>query len=531
MRWLKSSAGAVALWAVWISAAWLGCDAGGGSTQTIEDDEGSGATGATGGGGGGGEALPCGIDCSTIQVDQCSEAVCETSSGTCVVRPLNGNECDDGLFCTVGDTCSAGACTGTASNTCDLAPEPWSCQSVACDEATKTCSLTPLPAGTECVASDPCVVGATCGANGLCTGPVNDCFFAPVPDACHVAVCNSNSGECEAVPGNNGYPCLDSLCSQGGACNAGLCVGAIAKDCTWFGDACNVGSCNDASGACEKAPTNEGGPCSDEVGCTGGDACSAGTCMAGAAIVTCVHDDGCCATGCTSANDNDCQAILLFGDDLAASSWQAYRDALIAAGRKWDEVNYDLPSSNQGTFPNAATLANYDTVIIVAESQSDWPDADNNALVAWLEGGGEKNALIIGKDLIADWYNAGAGNGEFELYSRLGVTYLGGSASTLLPTVTGVDGDPISGSFFSEPLRLAMNTYSSGDYADQAVGPATHFGFYTGYPAAVGLNRSAMARYAPSYQVVWVGFNVHDGLVDTSQRNQLIVNILEWFKP
>lgn len=32
-------------------------------------------------------------------------------------------------------------------------------------------------------------------------------------------------------------------------------------------------------------------------------------------------------------------------------------------------------------------------------------------------------------------------------------------------------------------------------------------------------------------RVVWVGFDVHDGLVSRDQRHQLIINILEWFKP
>lgn len=529
-RWLGNSS-ALLMAGLFVAAAWTGCDAGGGSTVSSDDEQTS--TGASGGGGSGGDvALPCGIDCSTIQVDECSEAICDTDTLQCAVVPLSDKECDDGLFCTIGDTCVDGVCTGAGANDCNLSPPSWTCQGVVCDEDTKSCSQVPLPEGTECIASDPCVIGASCDANNLCTGPVNDCFFAPVPDNCHVSVCNSNTGECEPTPGNNNIPCLDTLCSEGGSCSNGACVGATVKTCEFVSDQCNAGSCDATTGGCVKNPINEGLGCSDQVGCTVGDSCSAGSCTAGATVAACTHDDGCCGPSCTSATDNDCQSILLFGDDLAASSWQVYRDALTAAGRQWDESNFDFPSSNQGAFPDAATLANYDTVIIVAEAQTDWPDADNTALVDWLQAGGEKNAFFIGKDLIADWYNAGAGNAEADLYALLGVTYIGSSASTLLPTITGVDADPISSSFFADPIRLSMDTYSTGDYADETLGPATHIAFYTGYPAAAGFNHSAMARYdSGTYQVVWLGLNFHDGMVDAKQRNQLMIDVMEWFKP
>lgn len=52
-----------------------------------------------------------------------------------------------------------------------------------------------------------CIKGSTCN-NGLCTGgQLDDCFFFPVPDDCHVAECNPTTGMCESQIGNEGLGC------------------------------------------------------------------------------------------------------------------------------------------------------------------------------------------------------------------------------------------------------------------------------------------------------------------------------------
>ena len=65
----------------------------------------------------GNDAGPCGEDCSLIETPPCSVAVCNTGQvigplNTCIVVPAaQGPACDDGLFCTLGDTCDGnGAC-------------------------------------------------------------------------------------------------------------------------------------------------------------------------------------------------------------------------------------------------------------------------------------------------------------------------------------------------------------------------------------------------------------------------------------
>ena len=84
-------AGVLSFAAFLVAVGFAGCDAGQGGSNVQGDGEG-------GSGKGGSEDLPCGIDCSTIQTDTCSEAVCEQESGVCKVVPLSDLECDDGLF-------------------------------------------------------------------------------------------------------------------------------------------------------------------------------------------------------------------------------------------------------------------------------------------------------------------------------------------------------------------------------------------------------------------------------------------------
>jgi hypothetical protein len=154
-------------------------------------------------------------------------------------------------------------------------------------------------------------VNATC-QDGQCVGAPKDCFFFPVPDACKVGACNSETGECEAVPGNDGVACTDSgdLCMVGKTCVSGLCLGGTPKSCSAYTsgcnngvcdpgtglcyavpagdgeacvegtDACNIGVCN-AAGQCIPIPTNDGGACDDGNSCTLGETCLGGTCQGG----------------------------------------------------------------------------------------------------------------------------------------------------------------------------------------------------------------------------------------------------------
>jgi hypothetical protein len=304
----------------------------------------SSAGGGIGGAGGmaagsGGQELPCGIDCSTIEAPACSEARCNMDTKQCEIVSTDGGSCDDGLFCTTNDTCSDGKCLGGEANTCNMTPED--CQEVICNEEQKSCSVAPLAEGAACTPVDLCQLGATC-QNGLCIGATNDCFFQPVPNDCHVSVCNPANGQCEPQIGNEGQGCADAndLCTIGKTCSGGQCLGGMPKDCsnltqgcfngvcdTMTGacvqqpilpgqqcaeatDDCNQGIC-DMQGMCNAQPVNENGSCNSDS-CLLNQSCQMGVCQGGTAITACANNDQCCPSGCTIANDNDCLTEITF---------------------------------------------------------------------------------------------------------------------------------------------------------------------------------------------------------------------------
>jgi hypothetical protein len=306
----------------------VGCAASDVDIANDEDDGGGNGGSGTGGsstGGdntGAGNTNPCGQDCSKIATPQCFVGECNTGQhpgpvNSCVVVPAAvGGACDDGLFCTVTDTCDGtGVCVGSGTNDCGLSPPE--CQQVVCNEAAKSCSTQNIPAGGACMTSNLCVVGATCDAFGNCSGTPKDCFFAPVPNECHVATCNPANGMCEPQPGNNGQGCVDQsdLCSVNNTCSGGVCGGGVPKNCSALSVGCNNGVCNTTTGVCEAQPIapgsqcleatndcnqgicnttgvcvanpiNEGGACDDGLSCTANTTCTAGTCGGGTSTIT-----------------------------------------------------------------------------------------------------------------------------------------------------------------------------------------------------------------------------------------------------
>jgi hypothetical protein len=400
------------------------CAAGG--DPPFEDDNGGGGQGASGGGGGaggeGGQPGPCAIDCSTIMTDECHEAICDAASGQCAVVPVtNGVECDDGLFCTVDDACQEGVCTGGGQNDCGIGAAV--CHDVVCDEAAMTCTQTPVTNGTMCQPADLCTVGGTC-TNGICSGGFyNDCFFAPVPNLCHVAVCNPATGDCEAQPGNEGMACVDGadLCSVGNTCSAGVCGGGSPKDCTHLTqgcfdgecdmttgqcaaipipaggvcaaatDDCNVGMC-DALGDCVPTPANEGGAC-DMDGCFLGQTCAMGACQGGTQILTCIDGDNCCPAGCDLTNDDDCGChFALISDETQFTDDATVTNLLTANGHTFDILANNSSGTHSG---NAATVNAYETIIYYEHDRT-ISAAESTNLTNFVNNGGR--LLVTGYD-------------------------------------------------------------------------------------------------------------------------------------
>src|SRR5690606_8836555 len=128
-----------------------------------------------------GAALDCGAG------DACSEMVCDEEVDACVARPINeGEACDDGLFCTTGDVCVAGGCQGEGPRDCGEAAQ---CGAGVCDETADECVPTPVPEGEACDDGLFCTVGETCQA-GVCTGGAPNTCGLEDPGQCQAIACD-----------------------------------------------------------------------------------------------------------------------------------------------------------------------------------------------------------------------------------------------------------------------------------------------------------------------------------------------------
>ncbi|MBW2254489.1 MAG: hypothetical protein JRI25_07815 [Deltaproteobacteria bacterium] len=69
-----------------------------------------------------------------------------------------------------------------------------------------------------------------------------------------------------------------SSCNGAETCDSGFCIHTASIDCTHLDDVCTVGSCDTESGDCVALPRIEGAACDDGLWCTEGDTCEAGVC-------------------------------------------------------------------------------------------------------------------------------------------------------------------------------------------------------------------------------------------------------------
>ena len=211
--------------------------------------------------------------------DQCHGiGVCDPTTGSCTNPVADGGACDDGQFCTVGDTCLRGVCRGTPRDCSALLD---ACNGAVCNEAAAQCERAPKRDGTPCDDADACTQTDTC-RDGTCVGsaPV---ACAPT-DQCHDAgTCDPHTGACSNPPKADGSACTDGdECTRVDTCESGSCVGGDPIVCIALDPCHQAGSCDPASGACSTPPAPDGTPCEDGSRCSLNDACVAGTCVAGA---------------------------------------------------------------------------------------------------------------------------------------------------------------------------------------------------------------------------------------------------------
>ncbi|MFU8803723.1 MAG: hypothetical protein ACNA8W_07945 [Bradymonadaceae bacterium] len=241
------------------------------------------------------------VDCSGM-ADQCNDGVCSPMAGGCVKAPRTGTSCNDELFCTVNDTCQAGVCQGSPR---DCSAEGGSCLSGTCDESSQSCTGEHLPDGTNCDDGLFCTVQTTCTA-GACTNVVTERDCSAAGDGiCTEGTCNESDDQCEPIPVANNTACDDGqACTEGTTCQAGVCVGT-AVSCDDLVDQCNTAIC-DEPGGCRAVPVTAGTPCDDGLHCTVNDACNAaGVCQGGQARDCSGLSTG-CETGICDEETNSC---------------------------------------------------------------------------------------------------------------------------------------------------------------------------------------------------------------------------------
>lgn len=205
------------------------------------------------------------IDCDDGNI--CTTDACVDS--TCRYENAPGS-CDDGLWCTENDECVDKVCTGTLRD-CGQAAEP--CDKMTCDEETEQCIEEPRQDGESCDDGLYCTLNDTC-TSAVCSGTTRDCSEAD--SQCAQGVCDDDEDACVGSPINEDQPCSDGdPCTTGDRCWDGECY-AEPKDCD-DENPCTDDSCDPATGDCIHAPRADCDPTGDP--CTQSDKCMGGLCL------------------------------------------------------------------------------------------------------------------------------------------------------------------------------------------------------------------------------------------------------------
>ncbi len=244
----------------------------------------------------------------------CTTDACNT--GVCVYTN-NTLPCEDGLFCTSGDTCSGGACVG-GSDPC-LAP-------LLCNESLNAC--------VQCLNATHCSDGNVC-TNDVCnvvgdcehpnnTLPCNDGLFCTATDVCGGGSCHGSGDRCPgAVCDESNDLCVECLadghCDDGNVCTDDVCTGNV---CQHFSNT---------------------SPCDDGLFCTSGDVCSGSVCIGGA--------DPCFAPLPVCDEDYD-SCVECLADEHCDDGNVCTTDRCNVLGRFCEHVNNALPCTDDTIFCN-----------------------------------------------------------------------------------------------------------------------------------------------------------------------------------
>ena len=222
------------------------------------------------------------VDCAA-SADSCNTATCNSTGATTYscgkTAKTDGSPCDDGLFCTTSEACTAGKCGGGKQKDCSSS----GCTTGVCDEATKACKGTTKPDGASCDADNSgCTKDDQCSKGACVAGVKVDC--SNPFDVCNDIACNPTGAvtyQCKPTAKSKGAPCEDGkFCTDGDSCDgAGKCTAGGSKPCSEVTDSCNDATCDEPGAKCVAKPKADATPCNDGDTCTATDSCKGGLCQ------------------------------------------------------------------------------------------------------------------------------------------------------------------------------------------------------------------------------------------------------------
>ncbi len=169
----------------------------------------------------------------------------------------------------------------------DCAALAHQCVTAICDLVSQTCQVTAVADGTGCDPGGTCLTGSTCQA-GVCEGALSkDCNDG---NPCTDDSCDEDSGCINAL--RTGACDDGDICTTNDECIGTQCLGTGSLDCD-DDNPCTADGCDDVLG-CVHEPIE--GPCDDGNACTWADKCVVGACKG--QFIACDDGDPCTSDGC-----------------------------------------------------------------------------------------------------------------------------------------------------------------------------------------------------------------------------------------
>jgi len=177
---------------------------------------------------------------------ECQTIICDEQSAGCGTQALtDGTTCSPTDLCLTGATCVAGGCTGGTPKDCFFSPVPNECFVSECNPTNGMCEPVAGNDGEACVdTTDLCSLGNTCSAGACQGGAPKDC--SGQTEGCVLGVCDPGTGSCGTQTVMQGQACDDlDGCTLGETCDVnGMCGGGTPiTNCSLTGDGCCPGNC------------------------------------------------------------------------------------------------------------------------------------------------------------------------------------------------------------------------------------------------------------------------------------------------